>query len=316
MPQVNGSDESFSHQAFGHRILANHPIPEIGRPSVHPDERREANRLGTVCLEFEKTPDVVRDGKAPYWADAGADRLRFVYPGFAELWINEKGIRTRYAPNDTFARVLALVTGVGVGSLWHLRGHLVLHASAVSFGSRTVAFLGPTGSGKSTLSAELTLRGATFYTDDLLLIPEETLRDDGEPPVAVPQGRGTVRLEQAPGPDFTDAWTPISGSDRSKKRFFRYDDRPGSSWTDLAAVCVLEKRDTVGSTRLTGAEGVMALVGNSYAADVLSATDRTKRHLNRCARLASRTDIYRLARPMDGRAETTRELLDHVRDLI
>jgi hypothetical protein len=49
-----------------------------------------------------------------------------------------------------------------------LRGLEVFHASAVSIGEGAVALIGPTGAGKTSLAAQLVLRGASFMTDDVL----------------------------------------------------------------------------------------------------------------------------------------------------
>lgn len=52
-----------------------------------------------------------------------------------------------------------------------LRGHEVLHASAVADGSgAAAALIGPSGSGKSTLALALVLEGLTLVTDDVLAL--------------------------------------------------------------------------------------------------------------------------------------------------
>jgi hypothetical protein len=51
-----------------------------------------------------------------------------------------------------------------------LQGREVLHASAVAFGDRGIALLGPSGAGKTTLAAHLLARGARLVTDDVLAV--------------------------------------------------------------------------------------------------------------------------------------------------
>ncbi len=51
-----------------------------------------------------------------------------------------------------------------------LKGHLVLHASAVSAGDRAVAFVGRAGMGKSTLATLACTAGCRFVTDDVLRV--------------------------------------------------------------------------------------------------------------------------------------------------
>ena len=48
-----------------------------------------------------------------------------------------------------------------------LQGVLCLHASRVTIGAHTVAFLGDSGAGKSSLAAEFLAAGATFLADDI-----------------------------------------------------------------------------------------------------------------------------------------------------
>lgn len=50
------------------------------------------------------------------------------------------------------------------------RGLEVLHASAVAFGDAVVAFIAPTGGGKTSLAMRLVLDGASFLTDDVLAV--------------------------------------------------------------------------------------------------------------------------------------------------
>jgi hypothetical protein len=53
-----------------------------------------------------------------------------------------------------------------------LRGYEVLHAGAVEIGGRVVAVLGPRGAGKTSLTLQLVLQGASFFTDDVLALDE------------------------------------------------------------------------------------------------------------------------------------------------
>jgi hypothetical protein len=61
-----------------------------------------------------------------------------------------------------------LVAGNMLATVLTLRGETVLHASAVEFGGRAVAFVAHSGMGKSTLATLACDQGARFVTDDLL----------------------------------------------------------------------------------------------------------------------------------------------------
>ena len=51
-----------------------------------------------------------------------------------------------------------------------LRGYEAFHASAVALDGRAVAFVGPTGAGKTSLAIRLVADGAEFMTDDVLAV--------------------------------------------------------------------------------------------------------------------------------------------------
>jgi hypothetical protein len=57
-----------------------------------------------------------------------------------------------------------------------LRGHEAFHASAVGLGEHAIAFVGPTGAGKTSLAVQLVYRGGEFMTDDVLALSRD---DDG-----------------------------------------------------------------------------------------------------------------------------------------
>lgn len=67
-----------------------------------------------------------------------------------------------------FASVLG--SGLIIATILTLRGHLVLHASAVEHEGAAVAIVGRSGMGKSTLSTLLCRNGARLMTDDVLRV--------------------------------------------------------------------------------------------------------------------------------------------------
>ncbi|MFB2974243.1 hypothetical protein ACE1CD_35210 [Aerosakkonema sp. BLCC-F183] len=62
------------------------------------------------------------------------------------------------------------IVGLPLAMLLHLRGIIVLHASAVAVNGAVVAFLGKSGEGKSTIAATLHKRNHPLVTDDILAI--------------------------------------------------------------------------------------------------------------------------------------------------
>jgi len=83
-----------------------------------------------------------------------------------------------------------LVVGNIMACFFTLSGEPVLHASAVAFDGKALAFLGSSGMGKSSLAGLLCAHGASFITDDLL-----RLQPDGDGWCCFP-GTGVLRLRQ------------------------------------------------------------------------------------------------------------------------
>jgi|SRR5665213_142963 len=84
----------------------------------------------------------------------------------------EGGVRVtvELANDDDMADVRALLMGPVQAILWHQRGLLPLHASAVSANGSAIAIAGPSGTGKSTLAAQLSTLGCPALADDICIV--------------------------------------------------------------------------------------------------------------------------------------------------
>jgi hypothetical protein len=69
-------------------------------------------------------------------------------------------------PTDTRAVLMGPVQAI----LWHQRGLLPLHASAISVNGQAVALAGPSGAGKSTLAAAFSRRKHAVLADDICIV--------------------------------------------------------------------------------------------------------------------------------------------------
>ncbi|MDH4145944.1 MAG: hypothetical protein OEY23_12355 [Acidimicrobiia bacterium] len=115
------------------------------------------------------------------WAFEGGTTIRLVETGAGYLltfadWCRFEFDRTASrvvveSLSEHGARMVpVLLNGWVVATALHLRGHHVLHASAVTLDGVAVAFMGNSGMGKSTIAALLTLAGATLLADDVLRV--------------------------------------------------------------------------------------------------------------------------------------------------
>jgi hypothetical protein len=84
-----------------------------------------------------------------------------------------------------------LFAGTILAAMLTLSGACVLHASAIQSADRALAFVGPPGTGKSTLAALMCATGVRLLTDDLLRVVE------GESGLDCVSGTHEIRLRPA-----------------------------------------------------------------------------------------------------------------------
>lgn len=102
--------------------------------------------------------------------------LRFYRTCEIEISKDLKSLRVFADPAADPGLVPLLVEGNAVAVVLGLRGHFVLHASAVSTGEGAVGFVGAAGMGKSTMAAVMCASGASLVADDLLCVEFEERR--------------------------------------------------------------------------------------------------------------------------------------------
>ena len=95
------------------------------------------------------------------------DHLVLDAMGIARFRIHRDGLVEVWPQGHDATLIPPFVVGTCLGVLLHLRGAIVLHASAVEVGGAAVLFCGPSGAGKSTIAATLHRQGYDVLCDDL-----------------------------------------------------------------------------------------------------------------------------------------------------
>jgi hypothetical protein len=115
-------------------------------------------------------------GRSFYTAYRAADGYLVRFHGTCEMHVSADGRRVVCEPGPGCDQGLlgVLVAGTGTALLLTLRGHAVLHGSAVRLGGQTVLFAGWSGKGKTTMAALCCASGAELVCDDVV-----TLVSDG-----------------------------------------------------------------------------------------------------------------------------------------
>lgn len=139
-----------------------------------------------VLIRCGPVPAELADAHArgPTW-QLGTNRMLLRVPGVACFLLShgreiDVEMENALPPQEA----APFLVGTVFGMLLHLRGQIVLHASAVDVGGRAVLFCGGSGAGKSTLAAVLDQAGYPVVADDFCAIG---FGSDG--PVALPDGR-------------------------------------------------------------------------------------------------------------------------------
>jgi hypothetical protein len=140
-------------------------------------------------VRIEETPTVANDGEAgellgvieppggPWTARLyarGGQGYVFVTRHSGAYAVAASGDHIQCAPAGARWRWQRLLAGQVLPFVAGLHGRAVLHGSAVRIEGAAVVILGGTGSGKSSLAAELILRGATFIADDAVCVEPAT----------------------------------------------------------------------------------------------------------------------------------------------
>ncbi len=100
----------------------------------------------------------------------GAHLLRFFNACDAEISADLTQVRVHPVVGADPGIAVVLATGAVLAYLLVRRGHMVLHGSAVAIDGGAVAFVAPSGGGKSTMATLLCADGAALVTDDVLRV--------------------------------------------------------------------------------------------------------------------------------------------------
>jgi hypothetical protein len=184
-----------------------------------------------------------------------------------------------------------VIVGPLLGVILAQRGSFVLHASTVAIDGNAVAFFGPSGRGKSTLSAALTSRGHPLIADDMTVIDTR-----GDLP-AVQPGFPRVKL----WPDSAEALShdaealPLIHPDRTK-RSLSLADRFNPDPLPLVRCFLLEDGEEEAVLELSPTEAILALVKCTYQSNWLQDTGASGANLLQCGELVRSGVVRRLQR--------------------
>jgi len=173
----------------------------------------------------------------------------------------------------------------------HQQNFLVLHASAFLTDSGAVAFVGPSGGGKSTSLSALLARGYLHLTDDLLVV----LPDQRPTPTIIP-GPSLVKLwpgvVEAQGRDPASLPTLGQGYQKLVDRIEPHS-LPGQ--IPLRRIYLVMPDDELRIEDVPPPEALMTLMTHSYCSEILRFVGE-HRNFSQCVAVLSKIVVRRLRR--------------------
>ena len=279
---------------------------------------REASQTQTPIPDARPSPD--SPSAQPLLTARSPDQLLLRFDGLADFEITTGEpvtVSPRPEPSTGQETLEHLLLDHVLPRVLAHRGALVLHAGAVRADTETVAFIGETGRGKSTLTASFDLAGQSALSDDGLAITCADQRVLAAPtypslrlwPDAL-EGVFESRPKVAPMAHYSTKRRVVRDAGTSSPQ------EP----TPLKALYVLGEPavagDDVSIEPLSEREAVMAIIGNTFQLDPSDKT-RASRLFEQAAQVAQRLPAFELSYPREFArlAEVRAAVLRHARTL-
>jgi hypothetical protein len=222
-------------------------------------------------------------------------RLLLSVPGTARFAITDHEICIEPDSGADPDAIQMLLLGSAWGACCHLRGCLLLHASAAVVGTACVAFLGNSGAGKSTLAALLAARGHRIAADDTCVLVSNADATYLHP------GPGQMKLWREGLPLLAEQATQIRPAAHQPGKFRL---SLPAHWVDqprrVHSLLLLDS-DVAGSPAsfvcLSTLDALHALAAHTFRPRLLTLLGRQQQNFALCAAVTANTAVHRWIRP-------------------
>ena len=276
------------YYAFGLNIDSELPLPELTQSS---------HETGDVKITFDKTPENLNEinGKGALY-QVNDRQFLFRLETVGSYWVTEGDhIKIERLNNSTDQEIRLFLLGSAFGALIHQRGLLPLHGSSVIKGNKVLTIVGASGAGKSSLSARLIKEGFKLLADDVSVINENSNKLFIYPGVLRIKLWQDVMRVLNEDPSLYDKVRPqlekYNWSDHNN--VFRNDAEPNT-------IISLSTKNSAGIeiNQVHGFEKFNILKNNTYRYRFLEGMNQMEKHFNIVNKLAQRTNIYTIKRPI------------------
>jgi len=271
----------------------------VNRESSIDVRYRVIRRLPEVEEIWVGQPGPQATGRFALFRERGGFGLTVACEGSGVFRLRPKAIEIEWLPEGTGAAHYFFSHAL---PLWlESRGIPVLHASAVAFGDRAVAFVGQSGIGKSTLCAGLVRSGCHFVVDDGV-----PLRKDGNGDWRCAHGPPLLRLWPSALEDrlgVSSKELPRVHDSLEKRMMPCSNDNVANTAAGLrlASVYVLDRQPEDSSqvtiSACTARESLVRLIEHSVAGAPVAVLGLSAQRLEQLSRVVSQIPVKTLRYP-------------------
>jgi hypothetical protein len=186
-----------------------------------------------------------------------------------------------------------------------LRGVELLHASAVAFDGRVAGFVAASGTGKSSVAAQLVGRGGSFFTDDALAM------DRTDDAVVAHAGPRFANVHAHELDSLPAAGRERLGAEVGRSEKVHLEPPPVDEPLELVALYFLSRHGAE-PLRIDALEDeARALLASTFVMHVQT-PERLMTHLDVCSDIARRVPCLSVHAPQDARAaQVADSILEH-----
>ena len=227
-----------------------------------------------------------------------ADRQYLAWQAVGAFLISDASrIDVEPAPGVDDALIAFPLLGPVMALLLHQRGLLILHASAIAVGGKSVIFMGDKGAGKSTTAGAMIRAGHELLTDDVVAL-DMTRSDEAMIVPGFPQLKLAADAASAITLDDVEVRPQVHPAiDKAQHRLlgsFSHDRVPATR------IYILERGERAAISPLPAIAALPAIIKFSYVTRFgrpALVGDAAALHLGHCAGLANHVGVCRLEVP-------------------
>ena len=298
-------NEKFLYRAYGIEISSELALPEF--------PASDARHPNSLHIELA-SPEAAESDTNDYLFSRRDDGSFAMFVPDAGTFIVASEMRIRIVPLPTADTALLRLFTVGsaMGMVLHLRGLLVLHASAVLLDGKATLFVGDSGSGKSTIAAQFAKAGHPVLADDVMPI---FIHATGH--AFVRPGSVSFKLWRDSLDSLGIETGDLEGIANRIDKFYVPNPRPAPEAAyPIDAIIQLETAPATrtharGIERLAILESLRVLAENTYRPEYITLLGRQEQHFSQCATLATQVPVLRLRRFSNGDGQFA-SLIDQV----